>query len=532
MAGSKALLGLLGIATILVCLVPPSLAAVPAIFSSSVRLSDPTEAVSYESVQGSALPSLLFDPSRDDSIFSSFAEERPGVVLVFLGKEIRTIDLSSPTGSVEPLKALLSQSASSKVFPYVQPLDHADTAHALDALLASFSSLAYAGHAAVSASCGPVFRLGTHRFSSEDSLQDLLNNRASVRASRELDMVLYCSDGPASADSHDDAVAAETTELSNLVSHIKAITPNYALFYTALPDADVGAQRRLLAAADDYPAAGTGAADAAAAGGGEGFDAVGAGADAGAGAEGVEGQKVAKAAVAKNKCGPTCKTRTALLEGIFAGIVMLMILVSGLTVLSQIDTPTRFEVSLALDVYFPDFYFCVTFDADGLPVNFTVTTDRSPPPPSSTTPVTGTTNYTCKSPDLGEFTLAISLEPPPLSPPPSPAPPTPPPPSPVPPPPQPLPPPSPAPSSSNDTVALAVGLSIGIFFLLLVLGCLAWVFWRSHRKAKLEQMERDAEKKLNLETALVGGNRAPAAGASRTKAVIEWEESLPSIDGI
>ncbi|CAI5971559.1 unnamed protein product [Closterium sp. NIES-65] len=444
-----------------------------------------------------------------DSIFSSFAEERPGVVLVFLGKEVShppvltsalaaffplsllapllsspsflywlcslvysspAFRLSSPSSS--PF-ALLSQSASSKVFPYVQPLDHADTAHALDALLASFSSLAYAGHAAVSASCGPVSRPGTHRFSGEDSLQDLLNNRASVRASRELDMVLYCSDGPASADSHDDAVAAETielftltsliqciapnytrfcttlplaalphialphtalphtaglfvspqffscshsltlhcsaclpidlpsdfpsdstfdfpsqplifllwqpssrlsppatpastadsltphsfclsplcfplssplaaTELSNLVSHIKAITPNYALFYTALPDADVGAQRRLLAAADDYPAAGTGAADAAAAGGGEG---VGAGADAGAGAEGVEGQKVVKAAVAKNKCGPTCKTRTALLEGIFAGIVMLMILVSGLTVLSQIDTPTRFEVS-------------------------------------------------------------------------------------------------------------------------------------------------------------------------------------------
>ncbi|CAI5479110.1 unnamed protein product [Closterium sp. Yama58-4] len=198
------------------------------------------------------------------------------------------------------------------------------------------------------------------------------------------------------------------------------------------------------------------------------------------------------------------------------------------------DTNTPIEVSLTLDVYFPDFYFCVTFDPDGLPVNSTVTTDRSPPPPSSTTPVTGTTNYTCKSPDLGEFTLAISLEPPPLSPPPSPAPPppgpsSPPSPSPV---PTPLPPPSPTPSSSNDTVALAVGLSIGIFFLLLVMGCLAWVFWRSHRKARLEQMEREAEKKLNLETALVGGNRAPAAGASRTKAVIEWEESLPSIDGI
>ncbi|CAI5479111.1 unnamed protein product [Closterium sp. Yama58-4] len=356
MAGSKALFGLLVIATLLVCLLPPSLAAVPAVFSSSVssrdkllgfrRLSDPTDAVSYESVQGSALPSLLFDPSRDDSIFSSFAEERPGVVLVFLGKEIRTTDLSSPTGSVEPLKALLSQSASSKVFPYVQPLAHADSAHALDSLLSSFASLAYAGHAAVSASCGPVSRAGIQRFSGEDSLKDLLNNRASVRAARELDMVLYCSDGLASADSHDDAVAAETAELSTLATLVSAITPNYALFYTALPDADVGAQRRLLAAADDYPAPGTGAADAAdaaAAGGGAGFDAIG------AGAEGVEGQGVAGEVVAaekkKQKCGPTCKTRTALLEGIFVGIVMLMILVSGLTVLSQIDTPTRFEVS-------------------------------------------------------------------------------------------------------------------------------------------------------------------------------------------
>ncbi|GJP41417.1 hypothetical protein CLOM_g1098, partial [Closterium sp. NIES-68] len=33
------------------------------------------------------------------------------------------------------------------------------------------------------------------------------------------------------------------------------ITPNYALFYTALPDSYLGAQRRLLAAADDYAAA-------------------------------------------------------------------------------------------------------------------------------------------------------------------------------------------------------------------------------------------------------------------------------------
>ncbi|CAI5528608.1 unnamed protein product [Closterium sp. Naga37s-1] len=516
MAGSKALPGLLAIVTILVCLVPPSLAAVPAIFSSSVRLSDPTDAVSYESVQGSALPSLLFDPSRDDSIFSSFDEERPGVVLVFLGKEIQTTDLSSPTGSVEPLKALLSQSASSKVFPYVQPLDHAATAHALDALLASFSSLAYAGHAAVSTSCGPVSRAGIHRFSGEDSLKDLLNNRASMRAARELDMVLYCSDAPASADSHDDAVAAETTELSSLASLIKAITPNYALFYTALPDADVGAQRRLLAAADDYPAAGTGAADAAAdaaaAGGGAGFDAVGAGADAGAGAEGVEGQDVARAAVVKNKCGPTCKTRTALLEGIFAGIVMLMILVSGLTVLSQIDTPTRFEVALTARLpLWPAAMARTTipFYLSRLPRLFGLLSLLllasliphllvSAQPASSAAarrqaaqPAAAATTKSADQDAIAKKRLQL-----------------------------------------NDTVALAVGLSIGIFFLLLVLGCLAWVFWRSHRKAKLEQLERDAEKKLNLETALVGGNRAPAAGASRTKAVIEWEESLPSIDGI
>ncbi|GJP52336.1 hypothetical protein CLOM_g11464 [Closterium sp. NIES-68] len=351
MAGCKVLHGLFAVVTILACLALPSLAAVPAIFSSSVRLSDPTDAVSYESVEGSALPSLLFDPSRDDSIFSSFAEERPGVVLVFLGKEIRTTDLSSPAGSVKPLKELLSQSASSKVFPYVQPLTLADRTHVLDSLLASFSSLAYAGEAAVSDSCGPAPRAGLHRFGDEASLKDLLNARAHERAARELDMVLYCSDAAVDTKSHDDAVAAETAELATLASLVKLITPNYALFYTALPDSYLGAQRRLLAAADDYAAAGTGAADAGAAGvGAAGFDAAGVGAGVGAGAgaggEGVEGQDVAgDVVVAKNKCGPTCKTRTALLEGIFAGIVMLMILVSGLTVLSQIDTPTRFEVS-------------------------------------------------------------------------------------------------------------------------------------------------------------------------------------------
>ncbi|GAB4835065.1 hypothetical protein Ancab_033333 [Ancistrocladus abbreviatus] len=44
-------------------------------------------------------------------------------------------------------------------------------------------------------------------------------------------------------------------------------------------------------------------------------------------------------------CDRVCQIKTSLLEGILAGIVLLVILISGLCCMMGIDTPTRFETN-------------------------------------------------------------------------------------------------------------------------------------------------------------------------------------------
>ncbi|XP_023551342.1 uncharacterized protein LOC111809189 [Cucurbita pepo subsp. pepo] len=57
-------------------------------------------------------------------------------------------------------------------------------------------------------------------------------------------------------------------------------------------------------------------------------------------AEGSSGNGSAKSA---NSCDELCQIKSSLLEGLFVGLVLLIILLSGLCCMMGIDTPTRFE---------------------------------------------------------------------------------------------------------------------------------------------------------------------------------------------
>eukprot|EP00475_Leptophrys_vorax_P033010 TRINITY_DN5157_c0_g1_i1.p1 TRINITY_DN5157_c0_g1~~TRINITY_DN5157_c0_g1_i1.p1 ORF type:complete len:383 (-),score=6.12 TRINITY_DN5157_c0_g1_i1:186-1334(-) len=78
-------------------------------------------------------------------------------------------------------------------------------------------------------------------------------------------------------------------------------------------------------------------------------------------------------------------------------------------------------------------------------------------------------------------------------------------------------------SSSSSSAAIWVGVTFGACALVILALLLVWCMKRAHKKKELEQMDMAAEKAANLETALIGGSRAPAAGALRTKAVLENE---------
>ncbi|CAK9321812.1 unnamed protein product [Citrullus colocynthis] len=56
-----------------------------------------------------------------------------------------------------------------------------------------------------------------------------------------------------------------------------------------------------------------------------------------------EGSSQNGSANSENFCDDVCQIKSSLLEGLFVGIVLLIILISGLCCMMGIDTPTRFE---------------------------------------------------------------------------------------------------------------------------------------------------------------------------------------------
>lgn len=83
----------------------------------------------------------------------------------------------------------------------------------------------------------------------------------------------------------------------------------------------------------------------------------------------------------------------------------------------------------------------------------------------------------------------------------------------------------PPPPESSSNLGLILGLTLGLGLPLLILLALGlWYAFRAHSRRQLEKMEKESDKRASLETAIVGGSRAPAAGALRTRPYLESEE--------
>lgn len=150
---------------------------------------------------------------------------------------------------------------------------------------------------------------------------------------------------------------------------------------------------------------------------------------------------------------------------------------------------------------------CSTFNSTGDAVSAGLTTSSSSP--SASGPVT------CSTTSLGDFVVlllppSISLGPPrapPLLPPSIPPPSSPPP---------------PKHKKSSNAVAVGLGVGLGVGIPLLVLLALLGLFClRRLQQSKIARMEHEADRGVPLRAANVGGNRAYAAGPSRTLAAME-----------
>ncbi|EFJ15439.1 hypothetical protein SELMODRAFT_422745 [Selaginella moellendorffii] len=74
---------------------------------------------------------------------------------------------------------------------------------------------------------------------------------------------------------------------------------------------------------------------------------------------------------------------------------------------------------------------------------------------------------------------------------------------------------------------LGVGIGVGGIGLVMVAAVLVFAGVRTRRRARIAKMELCADNSESLQTALIGGSRAPAAGGTRTRPVLENDYVSP-----
>lgn len=226
------------------------------------------------------------------------------LALVFVGRELQSSDIYANNNAdkdlVNRLKVSFTGSNFSMAFPYIAASEEETM---VDSLLSGFTEIC--GHdvgfsnVAFSESCsltGGNFA----KLSNLQSVHDYLASRTEKRAKGEADVVVFCQEGLNSVDElHQPRSEGET--FSGLVNSMDQSGEKYAVLYVSNPFKSI-----------QYPSY-------------------------------REVERFLQESTNSTTCGEVCKIKSSLLEGLLVGIVLLIILISGICCMMGIDTPTRFE---------------------------------------------------------------------------------------------------------------------------------------------------------------------------------------------
>ncbi|KAL1193011.1 hypothetical protein V5N11_009424 [Cardamine amara subsp. amara] len=268
------------------------------------------EAVNYQIMSAKDLVDSVFTRGGWSSFLCSEKKlDQPvDVALVFIGRELLSSDVSSNRNSdpalVNTLKNLYTASNYSLAFPYIA----APEEERMENLFLSGLKEACAHNVGVSNivfsdSC--FVEDGTvQKLSNVQSFKDHLVARKETRKEGETDLIVLCSKGSESS-SQSDQSHSDREIISELVSSVEKSGTKYTALYVSDPYWYTSYQtlQRFLA-------------------------------------ETATGNATAEATTT---CDELCKFKSSLLEGILVGLVLLIILISGLCCMAGIDTPTRFE---------------------------------------------------------------------------------------------------------------------------------------------------------------------------------------------
>ncbi|XP_010462408.1 PREDICTED: uncharacterized protein LOC104742995 [Camelina sativa] len=289
---------------------PPS--TVPAFLWSPHLQSDNGEMdVNYQVISAKDLVDSVFTRGGWSNFLCSEEKlQQPvvDVVLVFIGRELRSSDVSSRRNSdpalVNTLKNLYTASNFSLAFPYIAaPEEERMENLLLSGLKEACTHNVGVSNIVFSDSC--FVEDGTiQRLSNVQAFKDHLVARKEMRKEGETDLVVLCSEGSESS-SQSDQSHSDREIISEIVSSVEQSGTKYAALYVSDPYWYTSYQtlQRFLA-------------------------------------ETATGNATVNATTT---CDELCKFKSSLLEGILVGIVFLLILISGLCCMAGIDTPTRFE---------------------------------------------------------------------------------------------------------------------------------------------------------------------------------------------
>ncbi|KAL4310128.1 hypothetical protein GQ457_01G048900 [Hibiscus cannabinus] len=290
-----------------------SASTVPAfLWSPGFSSNELKESVSYQIMSPKDLAnSVLSQGGWSDLLCSERKLERPvDLAIVFVGRELHSSDVAG-NKNVDPallnlLRGSFTRSNFSMAFPYVATSEE-ETMENL--LVSSFKEAC--GHdlgvsnVAFSESCsieGGDFQ----KLANLHSINDHLVSRMEKRTKGETDFVVVCHGGFQSLKELDQPFP-ESEILKEVMSSVEQSGANYAALYVSDPFKSIhypGYKELERFLAEDTPK---------------------------------------NASATAQVCDEVCKLKSSLLEGVLVGIVLLLILVSGLCCMMGIDTPTRFE---------------------------------------------------------------------------------------------------------------------------------------------------------------------------------------------
>ncbi|KAL3828849.1 hypothetical protein ACJIZ3_017651 [Penstemon smallii] len=230
------------------------------------------------------------------------AQQTQDFAFLFVGTELQSLDISRPRKEDQALVGLLKDSVSnsnfSLAFPYVATQEKASIESSLITEFAStcqhnlgISNIALMGSCSID---GENF----DKLEDIHSVQEYMHSRMEKNSNGQTDLIVLC---------HGDQPHSESIVLTQLLNSAEKLGARYTVLYVSDPLRSIQypSHQRL----ERFLAEGT----------------------------------VGNESVKSTACDGVCQIKSSLLEGLLVGLVLLVILISGLCCMMGIDTPTRFE---------------------------------------------------------------------------------------------------------------------------------------------------------------------------------------------